>query len=344
MKRSWIPLLPAVGRNSGVTRSERTTFVVVVVVVVMTSFLLTILSRPCQALVLKPRARSRIPFVSMASSSTRTVRLFSTLEEDTQGRRIRRKSNLDNEDRVPGEWNDDKEEEDGWGAPSLPTSKSRKNNNSNNNNDNDGWDANYTPKPRASRMGANPRSRGQLDRSNNYNNNNNYYNNGRSNNSNSRRDFSPRSRGRSNNNNNNNNNNGMFKPQTPGVRAINMNALEGAGFVHLYGLSSVLNALQANRRDLTTIQERWSEDEDAPEKYQEEEEEMEREAPKPQAQFRPYLFVQEQQGSTTRRGQKASDAERLLALAEKRNVPVAQVDKGILNTLSGNRPHQVRIC
>lgn len=110
-----------------------------------------------------------------------------------------------------------------------------------------------------------------------------------------------------------------------------MNALEGAGFVHLYGLSSVLNALHADRRDLTTVQERTIEDENRV-----------AEIPLPQAQFRPYLFVQERK-SSTRRGQKATDAERVLALAEERNVPIAEVDKGILNTLSGNRPHQVCI-
>jgi 21S rRNA (GM2251-2'-O)-methyltransferase len=118
-----------------------------------------------------------------------------------------------------------------------------------------------------------------------------------------------------------------------------MNHLEGAGFVHLYGLSSVLNALQANRRDLVTVQDRAAQlldEEEAEGEYSS----TEREPPKPQAQFRPYLFVQERKG-TSRRGQKASDAERLLALAEERNVPVAEVDKGILNTLSGNRPHQV---
>ena len=37
----------------------------------------------------------------------------------------------------------------------------------------------------------------------------------------------------------------------------------------------------------------------------------------------------------------ATDAERVLTLAEERGVSVTEVDKGILNTLSGNRPHQV---
>jgi hypothetical protein len=36
----------------------------------------------------------------------------------------------------------------------------------------------------------------------------------------------------------------------PDELKINMRALEGAGFVHLYGLASCVNALQANRRVL----------------------------------------------------------------------------------------------
>ena len=136
-----------------------------------------------------------------------------------------------------------------------------------------------------------------------------------------------------------------------------MNALEGAGFVHLYGLSSVLNALSTGRRDLTTSMEKsdteaiddsrfeglgdtggWDDDDDdfgAPRKSSRKEE------VKPQAQFRPYLFVLDRKSSgSDRRGSKASAAEEVLQLAEERGVPIAHVDKGILNVLSGNRPHQ----
>jgi RNA 2'-O ribose methyltransferase substrate binding len=115
-----------------------------------------------------------------------------------------------------------------------------------------------------------------------------------------------------------------------------MNDLEAAGFVHLYGLSSVLNALEANRRDFSSDKERNSYEDDDDGSAS-----VKREPPKPAAQFKPFLFVQERE-SSTRKGQKATDAERVLALAEERGVPVAEVDKGILNTLSGNRPHQVR--
>jgi 21S rRNA (GM2251-2'-O)-methyltransferase len=131
-----------------------------------------------------------------------------------------------------------------------------------------------------------------------------------------------------------------------------MNALEGAGFVHLYGLSSVLNALSEGRRDLTTSLEKtealndsrfdelddadsWDEDFSSRSSPQKEKE------VKPEAQFRPYLFVQERRSSgSERRGSKASAAQEVMKLAEEKGVPIAYVDKGILNVLSGNRPHQ----
>jgi 21S rRNA (GM2251-2'-O)-methyltransferase len=135
-------------------------------------------------------------------------------------------------------------------------------------------------------------------------------------------------------------------------RSINMNNLENAGFVHLYGLSSVLNALATGRRDLETNQENSdsdfedSDDEhdgsndrfgDAPNNFRSSQPKVD---VKPQAQFRPYLFVQERSGGSDRRGSKATAAQEVLKLAEEQNVPIAYVDKGILNVLSGNRPHQ----
>jgi hypothetical protein len=119
-----------------------------------------------------------------------------------------------------------------------------------------------------------------------------------------------------------------------------MNALEGAGFIHLYGLSSVLNALEADVRDFTAI-------EDQPLDFGDDEMNEQAPAPmdmperKPEAQFRPWLFVQDRDGQGGRKGSKASQAEQVLQLAEERGVPVAQIDKGVLNALSGNRPHQV---
>jgi 21S rRNA (GM2251-2'-O)-methyltransferase len=124
-----------------------------------------------------------------------------------------------------------------------------------------------------------------------------------------------------------------------------MNALEGAGFVHLYGLAPVLNALQANRRDIMTRSwglpgARLQDDGDV---YDEPETELKREDGggdrKPEAQFRPWVFVQEKSRSG-RDSEKAAQERAILKLATELDVPVATVDKGVLNTLSGNRPHQ----
>jgi tRNA G18 (ribose-2'-O)-methylase SpoU len=159
-------------------------------------------------------------------------------------------------------------------------------------------------------------------------------------------------------------------------RSINMNALEGAGFVHLYGLSSVLNALATGRRDMKTSMEKSDENEDFSSRFDgldsspipaqsggwdddkvgewdgdkgndfDDEYGAPRRSPrkeevKPQAQFRPYLFVLDRKSSgSDRRGSKASAAQEVLKLAEEQGVPIAYVDKGILNVLSGNRPHQ----
>jgi 21S rRNA (GM2251-2'-O)-methyltransferase len=133
----------------------------------------------------------------------------------------------------------------------------------------------------------------------------------------------------------NNNRNAEDKDDT---RKINMKALEGAGFCHLYGLASVLNALEANRRDFTKLEDiidlSLLEGEDL------QHEMMQRER-KPEAQFAPWLFVQEQKGPQRGRStDKAVQAEKVLELAEERGIQVATVDKGVLNTLSGNRPHQ----
>jgi len=140
-----------------------------------------------------------------------------------------------------------------------------------------------------------------------------------------------------------------------------MNSLEGAGFVHLYGLSSVLNALTTGRRDMETSMEKsddFSSEFDDDQQQQQDDygddngdddfsaprrrSSPPKEEVKPQAQFRPYLFVQERSSSSgsDRRGSKASAAQEVLKLAEERDVPIAYVDKGILNVLSGNRPHQ----
>jgi 21S rRNA (GM2251-2'-O)-methyltransferase len=115
-----------------------------------------------------------------------------------------------------------------------------------------------------------------------------------------------------------------------------MRALEGAGFVHLYGLASCVNALQANRRDFTRPEDLINIDELEGEALALE---MKQRARKPEAQYTPWLFVQDQ--STSKRTvDKAKAADRIVELAEERGIPMAIVDKGVLNALSGNRPHQ----
>lgn len=99
---------------------------------------------------------------------------------------------------------------------------------------------------------------------------------------------------------------------------INMRALEEEGLEHIYGLSPVLNALQSKRRDFTAKHEK--------------------EDIKSEAQLCPYLFLQE--GSSNRIGEKAKQANDIISMADELDIPIARVDKGALNTLSGNRPHQ----
>jgi 21S rRNA (GM2251-2'-O)-methyltransferase len=131
---------------------------------------------------------------------------------------------------------------------------------------------------------------------------------------------------------------------------IDMRALDEAGFVHLYGMSSVLNALRANRRqfvDQIDIRNGESESSDLifldpGDGVDEEFSDAYSKAPeiKAEAQLRPYLFCQEQPSGGERSADKSNQALQIRMLATQRGIPVAHVDKGVLNTLSGNRPHQ----
>ena len=58
-----------------------------------------------------------------------------------------------------------------------------------------------------------------------------------------------------------------------------------------------------------------------------------------EAQFSPWLFVQDQRRSkvSSRSSDKRVQADQILDLAESKGIPVAYVDKGVLNTLSGAR-------
>jgi 21S rRNA (GM2251-2'-O)-methyltransferase len=118
------------------------------------------------------------------------------------------------------------------------------------------------------------------------------------------------------------------------LKKINLKALDGAGYDHLYGLAPVRNALQAQRREFVPLENRLLADESD---HVGNDEDPTR---RPEAQFRPYLFVQERQQRGGRVGDKALQASQVERLAEERGVPIAYVDKGVLNTLSGNRPHQ----
>ncbi|KAL7557356.1 hypothetical protein ACA910_020224 [Epithemia clementina (nom. ined.)] len=135
------------------------------------------------------------------------------------------------------------------------------------------------------------------------------------------------------------NNKNRNSPEESPERRINMKALEGAGFVHLYGLSSTLNALKANRRDFTRPEDLVDIDLLEGEEYRHEQQQRER---KPEAQFSPWLFLQTgaQGERSTRAASKALQAEQVKMLAERRGIPIAHVDKGVLNALSNNRPHQ----
>ena len=123
------------------------------------------------------------------------------------------------------------------------------------------------------------------------------------------------------------------------MNKINLKALDRAGYVHLFGLAPVLNALAANKRDMeepTLSGLSIGDEEDSGEGGIDS-----KDAFKPEAQGKPWLFVQEEaQGRSSRSQTKAQAASEIEELANARGVPIAHVDKGVLNVLSGNRPHQ----
>lgn len=123
------------------------------------------------------------------------------------------------------------------------------------------------------------------------------------------------------------------------MNKINLKALDRAGYVHLFGLAPVLNALAANKRDMeepTLSGLSIGDEEDSGEGGIDN-----KDAFKPEAQGKPWLFVQEEaQGRSSRSQTKAQAASEIEELANARGVPIAHVDKGVLNVLSGNRPHQ----
>src|SRR6056300_1590848 len=69
---------------------------------------------------------------------------------------------------------------------------------------------------------------------------------------------------------------------------------------------------------------------------------------KPEAQTSPHLFIQEgtlfddtnNKRNFRRSNAKVEASSEILTLAKNHGLPIVEVDKGILNTLCGNRPHQ----
>ncbi|KAL7426583.1 hypothetical protein ACHAXM_000523 [Skeletonema potamos] len=152
----------------------------------------------------------------------------------------------------------------------------------------------------------------------------------------------------------------------PGSIKINLKLIENAGYEHLYGISPVLNALKAKERnfanpddeekedlnDLLDLQERLSTVDGIDDEFSraledefefDEKKEVKREI-KPEAKLAPYLFVQVGTLDNTKRSfrsdAKIKASSEIVALAKEYGLPIAEVDKGVLNTLCGSRPHQ----
>jgi 21S rRNA (GM2251-2'-O)-methyltransferase len=231
----------------------------------------------------------------------------SSVRVDDQGRRIRGANTNPKEEKESNDWIDSNSNNE-WGSSSSNNKRDNNNYNSNNDNDNDDWGNDRRPSRSNSnsKRGGGGQGGGQRGP----------YNNRRR----------------------------QGDEKEADDRKINMRALEGAGFVHLYGLACCLNALSANRRDFRRPEDSIDLSEL---QGQELELEIEQRNRKPQAQYSPWLFVQDSTNavgrsgsSSSRSSSKSQQAQQVIALAKERGIPVASVDKGVLNTLSGNRPHQ----
>ena len=140
----------------------------------------------------------------------------------------------------------------------------------------------------------------------------------------------------------------------------NLREIEAAGYEHLYGIAPVLNALKANIRDFTNpedgmeaekeemleLQRRLSavdgsdwDEEDSMSIETEEKKEI-----KAEAKLAPCLFIQEGKMDDSKRSFRSASKNEataeIISLAQEIDLNVVEVDKGVLNTLCGNRPHQ----
>jgi len=96
----------------------------------------------------------------------------------------------------------------------------------------------------------------------------------------------------------------------------NLRDIENAGFEHLYGVSPVLNALRMNRRDFTFSDDSLDDE------------------------LKPRLFIQEYVTKSGRNDSKAKLCEEIEYYAGNNGLSIEKKDKGALNSLVGNRPHQ----
>jgi 21S rRNA (GM2251-2'-O)-methyltransferase len=208
-----------------------------------------------------------------------------------------------------------------------------------------------------------------------YNNNNNYDDNRRTTTSN----FYSRNRNYDASSQSNYEQN-SYNVENQKIR-MNLRYIENAGYDHLYGLSSIVNALHANvrfhnnqndqsNRQTTTADnnndiddDNWydsdeNEDDNSSNRNQNNNDniaDMEGEQNtnadaqgniKPEAQVGTFLFVQDTYSNSgnnnmsRRSNDKQLMAQQVVTMAEQYRIPVVYVDKGVLNTMSSNRPHQ----
>lgn len=260
-------------------------------------------------------------------------------------------------------WNDDNNDDDDWGGGNQRTFRRNDNRRSSWGDDIDDEDRNRRiPSrriPRDNFDGGRNRRRSRNNGNNNRDRGGDWKRN---------RDDGGWDRKRRNQNNNDRNSwdrNGPNDRNNKGRRGkiedpaskIDMKTLEAEGFVHLYGLAPILSALKSNQRDFSPreseedmIQARFGGDDDDDDYFNGGDDDNafdsrseEKKPTKPEAQLTPWLFIQDRAigGGSGRSSDKVAAAAEVKEVAEELGIPVHYTDKGSLNALSGNRPHQV---